>query len=47
MELSKIQHLQIYMTSFEMDYGKFKRNPQSNQLSTDFEITMEQAFETL
>ena len=29
------------MTSFEMDYRKFQRNPKRHQISIDFEITME------
>ena len=35
------------MNYFEMDYRNYKRNPQGQQICTDFEIKMEQVFETL
>ena len=47
MEISKLRHLQRYMTYFEMDYRKIERNPQQHQLYIKFEITMIQVFETL
>ena len=36
MELSKMKHLQRYITSFEIDFGRFENHPQSNQLSIIF-----------
>ena len=47
MELSKFKHLQCYMTKFEPDYRKFKQLPQRHQLTTTFQFTIEEAFETL
>ena len=34
MELSKLKHLQGYMTPYELDYRNFECLPQSHQLST-------------
>ena len=36
MELSRLKHLQIYMTPFELDYRKFERHTQRQQLSITF-----------
>ena len=36
MEISKLKHLQIYMTYFEIDYRKYERKPQIHQLSIKF-----------
>ena len=47
MELSNFKHLQRYMTSFEIYYRKFERLPQIQQLSTTFNPTIEEVFETL
>ena len=47
MELSKIKYLQRYMTSFELEYINFERNPQRHQLLTIFKFTIEEVFETL
>ena len=41
MELSKLKHLQRYMTNFEPDYRNFERLPQIHQLSTKFNYTIE------
>ena len=35
------------MTPFELDYRKFERQPQSQQLSLTFTKTFEEIFETL
>ena len=35
------------MTTFELDYIKFKRLPQINQLFTIFQSTIEEVFETI
>ena len=47
MELSNMKHLQRYMTSFEIEFRRFERKPQSNQLSIIFTPSMEVIFETL
>ena len=47
MKLSKLKHLQRYMTPFELDYRNFELLPQSHQLSTTFTSTIEEVFETL
>ena len=47
MELSKLKHVQHYMTTFELDYRNFEHLPQTHQLHTTFQSTIEEAFETL
>ena len=40
MEISKLKHLQSYMTYFGIYYRTLERKPQIHQLSIDFEIKM-------
>ena len=40
MELSNLNHIQRYMTSFEIDFRSFERQPQSDQLSILFTPSM-------
>ena len=47
MEFSKLKHLQCYITAFEIEYRTFELNPQRQQLSTTFQFTIEEVFETL
>ena len=47
MELSKLKHIQRYMTPFELDYRNFERLSQSQQLSNTFTPKIEEFFETL
>ena len=47
MELSKLKRIQRYMNPFELDYIKYERHPQSQQLSTTFIPTIKELFETL
>ena len=47
MELSKLEYLQRYTTSFELDFKRFERQPQRNQLSIIFTPSIELIFETL
>ena len=47
MELSKLKHLQWYMTTFELYYRRFERLPQRHKISTIFYSTIEEFFETL
>ena len=47
MELSKLKHIQGYMTSFEVAFRKFERHPQSYQLKHTFVHSKEIIFETL
>ena len=47
MELSKMKHLQRYMTSFDLEFRRFERQPQSNQFSSIITHTMEESFETI
>ena len=47
MELSKLKHIQIYTTPFELDYRKFEHLPQIQKISTTFTPTIEEVFETL
>ena len=44
---SKLKHLQRYMITFELEYRKFELNPQRHQLSTTFQLTIEEVFGTL
>ena len=46
-ELSKMKHLQCYMTTFEIEYRNSELLPQINQLSTMLHSTTEEVFETL
>ena len=47
MELSKLKHLQRYMTPFEIDYIMFEHWPQSKRLYLTFNPSIEEIFETL
>ena len=47
MELSKLKHLQQYMTLFDLYYRKFEHLPQRHQLSTTFQFKIEEVFETI
>ena len=47
MELSKLNYLQRYMTTFELDYTRFEQKPQRHQLSTTFQFEIEELFENL
>ena len=47
MELSKLKHLQFHITNFELEYIKFKWVPKIYQISTTFQSTIEEVFETL
>ena len=47
MELSKLKHLQRYRTPFELDYRRFDRQKQIQQLSITFSPKIEEIFETL
>ena len=45
--MSKLKHLQRYITSFEIDYGGFEAQLKSQQISPTFTPTTEEIFETL
>ena len=47
MELSKLKHIQRYMNSFELQFRRFERQPQRDQLSNIFTPKIEEIFETL
>ena len=47
MELPKLSHIQIYITPFEIDYGNFERQPQSQQSSLSFTSKIKEIFEIL
>ena len=47
MEISKMKHLQLYMNTFEQQYRKFDLKKHRQQLSTTFQNTIEEVFETL
>ena len=47
MEISKLKHLQRYMTTFELHDRKFERLPKIHQLSTLLHYTTEEVFETI
>ena len=47
MELQTFNHLQIYMTPFEIDYGSFERQPQSQQSSLPFTSKIKEIFEII
>ena len=47
MELSNLKHLQRYMNSFEIDFKRFERKPQSDQRSIILTPSMELIFETI
>ena len=47
MELSKLKHLQIYMTIYEPDDNFFECIPQSHHISTAFTSTIEEVFENI
>ena len=47
MELSKLNHLQRYMTEFELNYINFEQKPQRHQPSNKFQFTIEEFVETL
>ena len=44
MKLTNLKHLQCYVTSFDLDFRRFERKPQSNQLSIIFTPRMEIIF---
>ena len=46
-ELSNMKYVQLCMTSFELDFRRFERQPQSKQLSIIFTHSMERICETL
>ena len=46
-ELSKLKHLQRYMTYFEIGFRSFERKPQGYQLSIIFTPSMGLVLETL
>ena len=45
--MSKLKHIQRYMTSFELNFSRFERYPQSEQISITFTSSMELIFETI
>ena len=45
--MSNMKYLQRYMTSYELEYRRFERQPQINQLYLTFTPKMEERFETL
>ena len=47
MEMSKLKHLQRYVTNFELYYIKFERLPQGYKISTIFNSTTEEALKIL
>ena len=47
MELSKLKHLQFYITTFEIYYRKFELLPQRHQPYTIFQSKIEEVFENL
>ena len=47
MELSKFKHLKRYMTLCELNYIRFERQPQIQQLSLTFTPKIGEIFETL
>ena len=47
MELSKLKPLQQYPTPFEQYYRNFKHIPQRHRLSTIFNSTLKELYETL
>ena len=47
MELSNMKHIQQCMTSFEIEFGKFERQPLSDQLSNIFTPITEEIFGTI
>ena len=47
MELSKFKHIQCYTTTFELDHRKIEYTPKIHQLSTIFQYTIGEVFETL
>ena len=46
-ELSNMKYVQLCMTSFELDFRRFERQPQSEKLSIIFTPSMEIIFETI
>ena len=46
MEMSKLGHLQQYMTTFQLKYRRFERLPRRHQISTIFNSTIEEVIET-
>ena len=47
MELSKLKHLQFYMTKFELEHIYYEQNQKIHQLTTIFHFTIIWVFETL
>ena len=46
-ELSNLKHPQLYMTFYDLEYRRFERQPQSNQLYLTFTPKLEEIFETI
>ena len=46
MGLSKLGHLQPYIPTFQLKYRQFERLPPRHQISTRFNCTIEEIFET-
>ena len=46
-ELSKLKHIQCYMTYFEIAFIPFERQPQINQLKHAFNHSIELVFENM
>ena len=47
MELSELNNIKRYMTTYELQYRPIVCNPQRHQLTTTFHHTIEEVFETL
>ena len=47
MELSKLKHIQHYITSFQIALRQFERSPQSDQLKYTFDQPIELIFEAM
>ena len=47
LEILKLNHLQYYRNTFQLEYINFERKPQRNQFSTTFQFTIQEVFETL
>ena len=47
MDISKLKHLQRCITPFDLDYRRFERQPQSQQLPLPFTPKIEEIYEIL
>ena len=45
--MSKLKHIQRYMTSFEIAYRQFENKPKSDQIPLTFTPKMKEIFETI